>query len=234
MKRLHFIRSCTKVAVMSNPSVQDTSAGAKAAGRPKACELDARRNELIETAGTLFLRHGYTKVSLEAIARAAHVAVRTIYVKFGGKAGLLKAVMESRRDRFFKVRDMETDTRPFKEIIDDFAGHFVHLLCLPEAVSLQRVVIAEARDNPELAQAFFDAGPRLTRELLERFFARPDIRAQLREDLPFDLLPMHLLNCIAGDQMERFLFPQSHAYYEQVRNRLDDRLALFYRSVLRG
>jgi len=28
-------------------------------------------------------------VSLAAIANAAHVAVRTIYVKFGGKAGLL-------------------------------------------------------------------------------------------------------------------------------------------------
>src|SRR6476469_4497702 len=122
----------------------------KAAGRPRACDLEARHHNLIHTAGQLFLKHGYTKVSLEAIAREAHVAVRTIYVKFGGKAGLLNAVMEARRDRFFRIGDLETDTRPFREVIDEFARHLLDLLSSPEPTSLQRVVIAEAPGNPEL------------------------------------------------------------------------------------
>lgn len=190
-------------------------------------------HDLIECAGALFLKHGYTKVSLEAIAREAHVAVRTIYVKFGGKAGLLNAVIQSRRDRFFKVRDMETDPRPFKEVIDDFARQFQTLLLTPEAISLQRVIIAEAATNPELAQAFQDAGPGPTREMLERFFARPEIRAQLRDDLPFDALPGYLINCVNGDQMMRFLTPQLTQSKEELQRGLDDRMALFYRSVLR-
>lgn len=189
--------------------------------------------ELIETAGALFLKHGYTKVSLEVIAREAHVAVRTIYVKFGGKAGLLNAVIQSRRDRFFQMRELETDTRPFKIIVDDFARHFLKLLWAREAISMQRVIIAEAATNPELSQAFWEAGPLATRDMLDRFFARPDIRAQLRDGLPFPALPTFLLDCIIGEPMARFLTPEPKLTQEELHERLDERLGLFYLAVLR-
>jgi TetR/AcrR family transcriptional repressor of mexJK operon len=218
---------------MTKTTPDIAAACAKAAGRPKACDLESRMHELIETAARLFLKHGYTKVSLEAIAREAHVAVRTIYVKFGGKAGLLNAVMESRRDRFFRISDLATDTRPFREILGEFARQMLELLSAAEPISLQRVVIAEAPGNPELAETFFEAGPKLTRDALERFFARPDIRAQLRDDLPFEQLPSHLINCIGGDQLGRLLFPQRPVAHEEMLRQLEARLELFYRAVLR-
>jgi TetR/AcrR family transcriptional repressor of mexJK operon len=217
---------------MSTPSQERIPANGKAAGRPKASDVETRTHELIETAARLFLKHGYTKVSLEAIAREAHVAVRTIYVKFGGKAGLLKAAMVSRRDRYH-LGDIESDLRPFRDIVDEFARHFLDMLTTSEVISMQRVVYAEAPRNPELAHTFFDAGPRQTRDMLARFFARPDIRAQLRADLPFDQLPHYLLNCIAGDQLVRFLFPEPHMARAEMLRELDARLALFYRGVLR-
>jgi TetR/AcrR family transcriptional repressor of mexJK operon len=189
-------------------------------------------HDLIETAGELFLKNGYTKVSLESIARAAHVAVRTIYVKFGGKAGLLNAVLASRRDRFFNMHDMEIDQRPVREIIDDFARRLLELLLAPEAINMQRVVIAEAPRNPELAQTFYEAGPQLTRDMLDRFFARPDIRAQLRPDVPLELLSQHLLNCVSGDPLGRLMLPPSPLAREETLRRLEQRLDLFYRSVL--
>ena len=99
----------------------------KVAGRPKANEVEARMQDLLQAAGTLFLKNGYTKTSLEAIARAAHVAVRTIYVKFGGKAGLLNAVLAAKRDRFFRSQPMETDPRPLREVIDEFARQMYEL-----------------------------------------------------------------------------------------------------------
>jgi TetR/AcrR family transcriptional repressor of mexJK operon len=217
---------------MTKPSPDSLPSCGKAAGRPKACDVEARTHELLEAAGRLFLKNGYTKVSLEAIAREAHVAVRTIYVKFGGKAGLLNAVLASRRGGYFRMRDMDTDTRPFTEVIDDFARHFHDLLNAPEAISMHRVVIAEAPRNPELAETFFSAGPQHTRDMLDRYFARPEIRAQLRDDLPFEQLATYLLNCIGGDQMSRLLFPPKGTREEALR-KLDQRLALFYRGVLR-
>jgi TetR/AcrR family transcriptional repressor of mexJK operon len=227
MKRLHFIFSCATVSDMDNPDN-----GCKAAGRPKAAEVEARMQELLHTAGTLFLKNGYTKTSLESIARAAHVAVRTIYVKFGGKAGLLHAVLADKRHRFFRSQPMQTDTRPLKEVVDDFARNMYDLLTSQEAVDMQRIVMAEAPTNPELAEAFWNGGPRQTREMLGRFFARPDIRAQLRADVALDLLPGHLMSCIAGDQVCRFVFPAEKLTLEEGLSELDRRLELFYHAVL--
>jgi len=213
---------------MDNP---DNSCKA-AAGRPKAAEVEARTQELLQTAAALFLKNGYTKTSLESIARAAHVAVRTIYVKFGGKAGLLHAVLADKRHRFFRSQPMQTDTRPLKEIVDEFARNMYELLTSQEAIDMQRIVLAEAPTSPELAEAFWNGGPRQTREMLARFFARPDIRAQLREDIELDLLPGHLMGCIAGDQLCRFVFPPEKLAPEEAHRELDRRLAFFYRAVL--
>ena len=217
-----------------NKEQSDTPAGAKSAGRPKASEVEARTQDLIEAAGRLILHHGYTKVSLETIAREARVAVRTIYVKFGGKAGLLRAVLASRRERLFAGCSMDADPRPLRAIVDDFARDFYDMLVEPDAMAMQRVVIAEASSSPELAEAFYEGGPRLTRDTLHRFFARPDIRSQLRDDVPLDLLPTHLIGCICGDPIGRFLFPDAEPTREEARRELAARLELFYRSVLKN
>jgi TetR/AcrR family transcriptional repressor of mexJK operon len=68
--------------------------------------------------------------------------------------------------------------------------------------------------------------------MLGRFFARPDIHAQLRADVALDLLPAHLMSCIAGDQLCRFVFPPDKLPPEQAFRELDRRLDLFYRAVL--
>jgi len=218
---------------MSKSSQASSAPCLRGAGRPKASDVEARTQDLIDAAARLFLTNGYTRTSLEAIARAARVAVRTIYVKFGGKAGLLEAVMVSRREEFFRIHEMEHDLRPFREVVDDFARQFFDLLCADQLIAMQRVVIAEAGDNPELAHTFYDAGPRMTRDMLERFFARPDIRAELRTDLPFEQLPAFLVSWISGDAMQRFVFPHDQPTRAEAHRLLAQRLELFYRAVLR-
>jgi TetR/AcrR family transcriptional repressor of mexJK operon len=210
-----------------------TPACQKCAGRPRTSEREARLHDLVATAGRLFLQHGYSKVSLEMLAREAHVAVRTIYVKFGGKAGLLNAVLVANRERFFDTHEMEQDRRPLRQIVSDFGAHFLDLVMLPEALSMARMVIADAPGNVELAQTFFDAGPRQTRDMLTRFFERPDIRAQLRDDVDVALLPVHLLNCVIGDFYTRMLFAPIAQPRVEVLGDLEKRLDLFYRGVLR-
>jgi TetR/AcrR family transcriptional repressor of mexJK operon len=201
-----------------------------AAGRPRASDVEERMQNLVHTAGQLFLKHGYNKVSLESIAREAHVAVRTIYVKFGGKAGLFQAVLLHKRDHYFKTNDMDVDMRPVRQVLGDFAQHFLELITSPQAIRILHVLMAEAPDNPELATSYFEAGPGQTRSMLARYFARPDVRAQLRDDVAPDLLPVHLLNCALGEQLVwRVIAPASAANAE----RLPERLELFFRSVLR-
>jgi len=52
----------------------------------------ALTEQRIATAATeLFLADGYVATTLEAVARRARVAARTVYVRFGTKAGAVQA-----------------------------------------------------------------------------------------------------------------------------------------------
>ena len=214
-------------------SLQPETAVGKSAGRPKASDAEARMHELVHTAGAMFLKNGYSKVSLEAIAREAHVAVRTIYVKFGGKSGLLSAALEQRRDRFFGSGEMLADQRPFKEIVGDFAVRFLDLMDSPDVLAMQRVVMAEAADNPELAETFYEHGPRRTNDMLTDFFARADVTALLRDGVTPERAAKHLVSCVKGDQLRCFLFSRQSSSAEENLLRLHQRLDLFYHGVLR-
>jgi len=205
----------------------------KGAGRPRAAEVEARLEDLKRTAGCLFLDKGYGNVSLEMIAREARVAVRTIYIKFGGKIGLLRALLQDKRAQFFDTMDMDNDPRPVKEVLDEFATRLYSLLTSPDAVGLQRMLAAEARDNPELVDTFFTMGPNVTRDAIARYLRRPDVRAQLRDDLPEAQLPVHFINCVVGDQLSRVLRDQQEGTPEQCALAMSQRMDLFYRSVLR-
>jgi AcrR family transcriptional regulator len=222
-----------------------TKPASKSAGRPRAADIETRMQELLSTAAGLFLQKGYSGVSLEMIAREAHVAVRTIYVKFGGKAGLLNAIIAGGRLRHFSsMGDMQTDTRPLAQVLTDFGLRFLELVSTPAAIELQRMVIAEARTNPELATAFHQAGPLQTRDMLTRFFARLDIAAQCRSDLAPAMLTSHLIACLMGDQSTRFLFVQQQgqeqeqeqeqeAAREDMLRQVAQGLDLFLRATLR-
>jgi TetR/AcrR family transcriptional regulator, mexJK operon transcriptional repressor len=227
---------------MSKPLAPDDAVPASAsdlpcckpAGRPRAADKEARLQDLLATSGRLFLQHGYGKVSLEMIAREAHVAVRTIYVKFGGKVGLLKAIIESGRERYFgNMGALETDPRPLEQVLADFSARLVELITTPNVVNLNRMVIAEAKTHPELAVAFNQGGPGLTRELLGRFFARPEIKARFRPEVPHEMLAVHLINCLIGDQLSRLLFEPGALSEEEKRKKVELGLDLFLRSTLR-
>lgn len=222
--------------VDSENNAPDFMCCGKSAGRPRAADKEARMGNLLHTAGMLFLDKGYGKVSLEMIAREAHVAVRTIYVKFGGKAGLFTAVVEQKRRAYFSTMPaLEDDMRPLKDILAGFGLLFMQLVTFPSAIRLNRMVIAEAAAHPELAESFYKIGPGATRETLTRFFSRPDIAVLFRDGLAPQELGSHLLNCLMGDQMSRLLFlPQSQPDVAQLRRLVEQRLDLFLRATLKA
>jgi TetR/AcrR family transcriptional repressor of mexJK operon len=198
-------------------------------GRPRSDDVAQRIESLLEAASVLFVRHGYANVSLETIARDAHVAVRTIYVKFGGKAGLFNAVVARERDRFLDgVTDLEVDRRPIDEVLADFGVCFLNLMLSPHVVRVQRIVIGEVDANPELGRTFFEAGPAQTRQILMRYFARPDVRARFRAGLSEEQLAVHFSNCLLGDQVSRILFdPVEPVTTADIARQVAHGLALF-------
>ena len=78
------------------------------------------RDLITDIAGELFLADGYAATTVAAIAAAAGVSVETIYKGFGGKPGLVRAIVERglagvgpvpAEQRSDHIRDTEPDPR---------------------------------------------------------------------------------------------------------------------------
>jgi AcrR family transcriptional regulator len=78
------------------------------------------RDQIVDAAESLFLADGYAATIVTAIAGAAHVSVETIYKGFGGKPGLVRAIVDKglagtgpipAEQRSDHIRDTEPDPR---------------------------------------------------------------------------------------------------------------------------
>jgi TetR/AcrR family transcriptional repressor of mexJK operon len=79
----------------------------KSGGRPTLQESEVRLQRLLDVAQRQFLTAGYRETSLEGIAREAGVAKKTLYDRFGSKAGLFGTIMRGGRDSL-KIRRIST------------------------------------------------------------------------------------------------------------------------------
>lgn len=60
----------------------------------RAARIADTEAKVLRAAAEMFVRLGYSATTLSAVAKAAAVGERTVYVRFGTKAGLLKRVID--------------------------------------------------------------------------------------------------------------------------------------------
>jgi AcrR family transcriptional regulator len=63
-------------------------------GTLREAQTALTEQRIVAAATELFLADGYVATTLEAVARRARVAARTVYVRFGSKAALFKRVVD--------------------------------------------------------------------------------------------------------------------------------------------
>lgn len=137
---------------------------------------EEKRAQIIEAASKLFMKSGYGAVSMDAIAARANVSKRTVYGHFADKATLFIAIMDGYcagiggtkvlEDKDDGRVDLDDDIaaglpdRSPKTVLCAFCFRFMKILVTKEAIRLFRIILAEAERFPELAQSFFENGPK--------------------------------------------------------------------------
>lgn len=120
-------------------------------GRPRRDEVESRRSELLDAAVALFASRGLGGTTIEEVARSAGATKRTIYQHFGDKTGLFLAAVERLHAHEGDLHDGDG--------LEDVAARIVHTLHGDDAVTLHRLVVAEAGRLPDLAAEFHARGP---------------------------------------------------------------------------
>ncbi len=129
----------------------------KPVGRPKSQE---KRTQILCHAGELFLQSGYSKTSMEAIAKASSVSKQTLYSHFANKEQILRAVLKNKIDQYQLDKQMfAARTVSLEQGLNLIAAHFVQLLHDDQVVAMHRVIAGELSVSPEVASIFYELGP---------------------------------------------------------------------------
>jgi TetR/AcrR family transcriptional repressor of mexJK operon len=147
-------------------------------GRPKDME---KRAAILDAAMALFPSRGYEGVSMDAIAQSAGVSKLTVYNHFADKEALFAAAVTECCAQLLPHRLFVPDPGlPVAEALFQIARPFVDLMMDERAISLHRVMISQAGQNPRLTEIFFGAGPRAILLEMESFLHQAGHSGYLR------------------------------------------------------
>ncbi len=123
-------------------------------GRPPralAGEVDAR---ILDAARRVFLERGLAGASIDEIAGLACAGKPTIYARFPGKEALFTAVvMHGVAANIARFQSHSPSGATIEERLADLGATILHWALESDATDLMRLVIAEARQFPELASS---------------------------------------------------------------------------------
>jgi AcrR family transcriptional regulator len=113
------------------------------------------RGQITDSAESLFLTNGYAATTVAAVAAAARVSVETIYKGFGGKPGLVRAIVDKglagegpipAEQRSDHIRDAEPDPRRILAAWGAFTAEIG-----PRAAPILTLARDAAASDPEIA-----------------------------------------------------------------------------------
>src|SRR5829696_4229797 len=149
----------------------------------------ARREQILQTALTLFAAQGFDATSTRQIAREAGIAEGLIFHYFPTKASLLTAILQDRLEgrRAFRseLRPLLEDagSKPAPEVLRAVASGWLATLRRDEEIVV--VLFTAAQTNPEVREAW-QGLIREGTELLTGYLASRVEAGELREDLPLE------------------------------------------------
>jgi AcrR family transcriptional regulator len=144
-------------------------------GRESAALSPQRRGRIVAGASEIFVRDGYEGASMAQIADAACVSKGTLYNYFPSKQALFEAFVRERCARLVEQVFGEPDNAALLGLAAELGriGRIMlRMMMSPDGRAIYRVVVMEATKFPELAQAFYNAGPRTLTERMAAWLAR--------------------------------------------------------------
>ena len=129
-----------------------------ARGRPRAEHAHEVEQRILEAAGKLFLKQGYSRTTYEQLVKEAHVSKTTLYARFPTKPQLFAAVVRSNIAIFREHVVVGSGTGTPQERLVDLVTQLADATLTSSNMALMRITVAEAESFPELAREGFRIG----------------------------------------------------------------------------
>ena len=147
-------------------------------------QIDRAKSEaILDAAAQVFGERGLS-ASMEEIARRACVSKQTIYNHYGSKPELVRAIVDRRVAEITAPLDLTEAAEHPEETLAAFGRSMLTAVMMPRGTSMLRMTVESAADQPDLARAFFEAGPATSRRRLADFLRMETENGRLAVDDP--------------------------------------------------
>jgi len=143
---------------------------------------DARPDEIIDAAISVFGELGFAKANLCDVARRAGVSKGTVYLYFENKEALFREMVRARVVRSFAAEESELAEREgsARQALVAIIAKMWDTVRAPEMARIVRLVHSEISNFPDLVRFYFDEVilpvRRLVRAIIERGVAQGEFR----------------------------------------------------------
>ena len=187
--------------------------------------------EILDVAAEVFIAEGFAAASTNTIARLAKASKTTFYSRFPTKEDLFLAVIERRMTRIFEQVASIPDGLDLKSSLEKFGASLLEIALSPDQIALIRVVSMESGRYPELAERFYEKGPRRGEEALATYLEL-QIQAGYLCDEDSQVMAAHLVSLFSGSAVRGFVLgvTTKHPTAHSMRTHIKSVVSLFLRA----
>ena len=128
-------------------------------GRPQLRPDDETRQIIYEAARHEFAANGYAATSTETVARRARISTKTLYRLVPNKSALFEGMVSDRLERFLSDFSLQvTEDADIETGLNAALMACADIALDPDIVALQRIILQEASQFPDLAATFYNKG----------------------------------------------------------------------------
>lgn len=126
---------------------------------PQSARGRARLARILDAATELFLKVGYEQASIDAILLQSGGSKSTLYAYFPTKEDLFRSVIDNIVDNTDLGMTLDVSANA-RAVLTEFAVGRQRVVLAPRHRAVLRLVIAERERFPDLAQIYWDRGPK--------------------------------------------------------------------------
>jgi AcrR family transcriptional regulator len=165
--------------------LQNAEQTRRSRGRPQIRCDEETRGLLVEAARQEFLAKGYAGTCMNDVAQRAGVSTKTVYRLIPNKADLLRRVISDTIGKFMLNIDAEPmEALPTSEALERILVAYGTLTLSEETIAMNRLIIRECDQFPEIAAAFYEAAIQRTTDAMAGWLRRQCERGLIKLEDP--------------------------------------------------
>lgn len=164
----------------------------------KRSKNETKKQQILDSAISLFTQHGYAAASMDLIAKNADVSKQTVYSHFGSKDDLFSASIEQECESLHIIDLSMDDLSDPKRTLLQLAQRFTEVITSKHACAVHKICSFESSSYPQVADSFYRAGPLRVVNEVTQLMAKLHQEKILRIDNPKHAA-VQFLNMMKGE-----------------------------------